>query len=107
MVFHYEGRKCCDSCRTSWSQRCDHGATVHGVIAHGSHAAYMKTPASCLVHLREEISFAGGAPSLVAPARPMARCCAWTSAPATPWRCSALDRWGCRLYSWRRPWVSK
>lgn len=61
MVFHYEGCKCCDPCRTGWAQLCDHGASVHGVIAHGSHAEYMKTPASCLVHLPEEISFAGGA----------------------------------------------
>ncbi|MEC3768821.1 zinc-dependent alcohol dehydrogenase family protein [Cupriavidus sp. SS-3] len=61
MVFHYEGCSFCDSCRTGWTQLCDHGATVHGVIAHGGHADYMKVPVSSLVHLPEEVSFAGGA----------------------------------------------
>ncbi|WP_454805646.1 zinc-dependent alcohol dehydrogenase family protein [Paraburkholderia fungorum] len=60
-VFHYEGCKHCDSCRTGWTQLCDQGATIHGVIAHGGHADYLKVPVSSLVHLPEEISFAGGA----------------------------------------------
>lgn len=61
MVFHYEGCRHCDSCRTGWTQLCDHGAIVHGVIAHGGHADYMKVPVSSLVHLPDEMSFAGGA----------------------------------------------
>jgi (R,R)-butanediol dehydrogenase / meso-butanediol dehydrogenase / diacetyl reductase len=60
-VFHYEGCKHCDSCRTGWTQLCDQGATIHGVIAHGGHADYLKVPVSSLVHLPEEMSFAGGA----------------------------------------------
>lgn len=61
MVFHYEGCTHCDHCRTGWTQMCDHGAIVHGVIAHGAHADYMKVPASCLVPMPEGLSFAGGA----------------------------------------------
>lgn len=61
MVFHYEGCSCCDHCRTGWTQMCDAGAIVHGVIAHGGHANLMKVPMSSLVHMPEEISFAGGA----------------------------------------------
>ena len=61
LVFHYEGCGHCDHCRTGWTQMCDDGATVHGVIAHGGHADYMRVPVSSLVHMPEEISFAGGA----------------------------------------------
>lgn len=61
MVFHYDGCHVCDECRTGWTQLCENGATVYGVIANGSHADYMKVPTSVLVHLPEEISFAGGA----------------------------------------------
>ncbi|HEU0221655.1 MAG TPA: zinc-binding dehydrogenase [Paracoccaceae bacterium] len=61
MVFHYEGCGHCDHCRTGWTQMCDSGAVVHGIIAHGGHADYMKVPVSSLVHMPEEISFVGGA----------------------------------------------
>ncbi|MGN5477049.1 alcohol dehydrogenase catalytic domain-containing protein [Cupriavidus basilensis] len=61
MVFHYEGCRHCDHCRTGWTQLCDHGARIHGVLAHGGHADYMKVPVSSLVHLPQEMSFAGGA----------------------------------------------
>ena len=61
MVFHYDGCKHCDHCRTGWTQMCDHGALIHGVITHGGHADYMKVPLSCLIHLPDELSFAGGA----------------------------------------------
>jgi L-iditol 2-dehydrogenase len=40
---------------------CDRGALIHGVIAHGGHADYIKVPLSSLVHLPEQVSFAGGA----------------------------------------------
>ncbi|RQP04153.1 MAG: iditol 2-dehydrogenase [Paracoccus sp. BP8] len=61
MVFHYEGCTCCDHCRTGWTQLCDEGALIHGVIKHGAHADYMVVPMSCLVHLPDELSFKGGA----------------------------------------------
>lgn len=61
IVFHYEGCRHCDHCRTGWSQLCDDGARVHGVMSHGAHADYMKVPVSTLVHLPEEMSFKGGA----------------------------------------------
>lgn len=61
IVFHYEGCMHCDHCRSGWIQMCDNGATVHGIIVNGGHADYMKVPVSSLVHMPEEISFAGGA----------------------------------------------
>ena len=61
IVFHYEGCGCCDHCRTGWTQMCDHGAVVHGLIGHGGHADYQKVPVSCLVPLPDEVSFVGGA----------------------------------------------
>lgn len=61
LVFHYEGCGHCDHCRTGWTQMCDDGALIHGVIAHGGHADYMKVPVSSLVHMPNEISFIGGA----------------------------------------------
>ncbi|KAF1031911.1 zinc-binding dehydrogenase [Burkholderia sp. Ac-20384] len=60
-VFHYEGCLHCDHCRTGWTQMCSHGADIHGVIKHGGHAHYMKVPATSLVHLPDEVSFAAGA----------------------------------------------
>lgn len=61
IVFHYEGCKCCDHCRTGWTQMCDQGAMIHGLIKHGGHADYMKVPITSLVHMPEEITFQGGA----------------------------------------------
>jgi (R,R)-butanediol dehydrogenase / meso-butanediol dehydrogenase / diacetyl reductase len=60
-VFHYAGCGFCDHCRTGWTQMCDDGATIYGVIGHGGHADYLKVPATSLVHLPDEISFVGGA----------------------------------------------
>jgi (R,R)-butanediol dehydrogenase / meso-butanediol dehydrogenase / diacetyl reductase len=61
MVFHYEGCMHCEHCRAGWTQMCEQGAIIHGVIAHGGHADYMRVPVTSLVHLPEEVSFAGGA----------------------------------------------
>lgn len=61
MVYHYEGCRCCDPCRSGWVQMCDRGATVYGHTAHGGHADRMKVPAHALIHLPQEISFAAGA----------------------------------------------
>lgn len=61
MVYHYDGCRYCDSCRTGWVQMCDRGSTVYGQTAHGGHAHYMRVPARALIHLPEEISFSAGA----------------------------------------------
>lgn len=60
-VYHYDGCHYCDQCRTGWVQLCDRRPTVYGHTAHGGHAHYMKTPAKCLIHLPEAISFSAGA----------------------------------------------
>lgn len=61
LVFHYEGCKTCDHCRSGWTQMCDEGALINGVIIHGGHADYMRAEAAAVVKMPEEISFAGGA----------------------------------------------
>lgn len=61
MVFHYAGCSFCEHCRTGWTQLCDHGARIYGVLSHGGHANFMKVPASSLVHLPREMSFKAGA----------------------------------------------
>jgi threonine dehydrogenase-like Zn-dependent dehydrogenase len=61
MQFHYKGCGFCDQCRTGWTQMCPQGATIYGATANGGHADYMLAPASTLVHLPHEISFAAGA----------------------------------------------
>ncbi|WP_246745390.1 zinc-binding dehydrogenase [Pseudomonas sp. PNP] len=61
IVFHYKGCSHCEHCRTGWTQLCDQGADIYGVLNHGGHATYMKVPVSSLIHLPEDISFKGGA----------------------------------------------
>ena len=61
MDHHYAGCGICKHCRVGWSQLCRAGITVYGVTAHGGHAEYMKVPASTLVPLPEQLSFAEGA----------------------------------------------
>ena len=61
MVYHYDGCHVCPSCRTGWIQMCDNGPITYGLNGHGGHAQYMKVPASTLVHLPDELSFASGA----------------------------------------------
>ncbi|WP_418315509.1 zinc-dependent alcohol dehydrogenase family protein [Piscinibacter sakaiensis] len=62
MVHHYHGCGACPHCSTGWAQLCDEGVKqIYGVTAHGAHARYMKCPASTLVTLRDELSFATGA----------------------------------------------
>lgn len=61
MVYHYDGCRYCDQCRTGWVQMCDKGSTVYGQTAHGGHAPYMKAPAKSLLHLPDELSYAAGA----------------------------------------------
>jgi len=62
MVHHYRGCGACPHCATGWAQLCVEGvAEVYGVTGHGAHARYMKCPASTIVGLRDELSFAAGA----------------------------------------------
>jgi len=61
MVHHYSGCGACRHCRTGWTQMCANGSTVYGITGHGAHAPYMKVPATTLVALPEELSFATGA----------------------------------------------
>lgn len=61
IVFHYKGCSHCEHCRGGWTQLCDHGADIYGVLNHGGHATYMKVPVSSLIHLPQDLSFKGGA----------------------------------------------
>lgn len=62
MNHHYSGCGLCNSCRVGWSQMCETGnITVYGVTANGAHADYIAVPATSLVPLSEELSFAEGA----------------------------------------------
>lgn len=61
IVFHYNGCGVCDHCRTGWTQMCDLGADVHGLVVHGGHADYQKVPVSTLVKMPEDLSFVAGA----------------------------------------------
>jgi (R,R)-butanediol dehydrogenase / meso-butanediol dehydrogenase / diacetyl reductase len=61
LIFHYAGCGHCEHCRTGWTQMCDEGAMVYGVVGHGGHADYMKLPVTSLVPMPDEISFTAGA----------------------------------------------
>lgn len=61
MVHHYKGCGVCNHCRSGWSQLCRGDMKVYGRTDHGSHAEYMKVPASTLVPLPDELSFEVGA----------------------------------------------
>jgi (R,R)-butanediol dehydrogenase/meso-butanediol dehydrogenase/diacetyl reductase len=61
MVYHYDGCRYCEQCRTGWVQMCEQGSTVYGQTAHGGHAPYMKAPARSLIHLPADMSYAAGA----------------------------------------------
>ena len=62
MVHHYRGCGACPHCSTGWMQLCDEGVKeVYGVTGHGSHAKYMKCPASTIVELPDALTFETGA----------------------------------------------
>ncbi|MEZ4866751.1 MAG: zinc-binding dehydrogenase [Caldilineaceae bacterium] len=61
MNHHYYGCGGCHHCRQGWSQLCPSGYIVYGFTGHGGHAPYLKVPASTLVPLPDELSFAEGA----------------------------------------------
>src|SRR5438067_9496156 len=61
MVHHYWGCGMCKHCRIGYTQMCVHGARVMGFTANGANAPYLLAPASSLVPLPDELSFAEGA----------------------------------------------
>jgi threonine dehydrogenase-like Zn-dependent dehydrogenase len=61
MVHHYWGCGMCKHCRIGYTQMCVHGARVMGFSANGGNAPYLLAPASSLVPLPDELSFAEGA----------------------------------------------
>jgi threonine dehydrogenase-like Zn-dependent dehydrogenase len=61
MVHHYRGCGVCKHCRVGYTQMCIHGAEVMGFSAHGGNAPYLLAPASAMVPLPDELSFAEGA----------------------------------------------
>src|SRR6266849_428537 len=61
MVHHYRGCGTCKHCRVGYTQMCIHGAEVMGFSANGGNAPYLLAPATSLVPLPDELSFAEGA----------------------------------------------
>ena len=61
MVHHYWGCGMCKHCRIGYTQMCVNGARVMGFSANGGNAPYLLAPASALVPLPDELSFAEGA----------------------------------------------
>jgi threonine dehydrogenase-like Zn-dependent dehydrogenase len=62
MIHHYIGCGNCTQCRSGWSQMCVvQPIVVLGSDAHGSHAPYIRVPASTLVPLDDSLSFEAGA----------------------------------------------
>ena len=61
MVHHYWGCGMCKHCRVGYTQMCEKGARVMGSSANGGNAPYLLAPASSLVPLPDELSFAEGA----------------------------------------------
>ena len=61
MVHHYFGCGHCDQCRLGWTQLCRSGATAMGNTADGSHADFVKVPASSVLGMPEGLSFLGAA----------------------------------------------
>jgi threonine dehydrogenase-like Zn-dependent dehydrogenase len=61
MVHHYRGCGACKHCRAGYTQMCVRGSQVMGHHANGGHAEYLLAPASSLVVLADELSFAEGA----------------------------------------------
>jgi threonine dehydrogenase-like Zn-dependent dehydrogenase len=61
MVHHYRGCGMCKHCRVGYTQMCIHGSQVMGFSAHGGNAPYLLAPASAMVPLPDELSFAEGA----------------------------------------------
>ena len=61
MVHHYWGCGMCKHCRVGYTQMCVRGSKVMGFSANGGNAPYLLAPATSLVPLPDELSFAEGA----------------------------------------------
>jgi len=61
LIHHYRGCGTCKHCRIGYVQMCVHGAKVMGGSMHGGNAPYLLAPASALMPLPDELSFAEGA----------------------------------------------
>lgn len=62
MIHHYTGCSTCEHCRSGWAQLCQSApVAIYGNNANGGHAPYLTVPASTLVALPDELSFATGA----------------------------------------------
>lgn len=62
MVHHYAGCGSCERCLTGWPQMCTETTVqTYGASNHGAHAPYLRVPASCIVPLPDDLSFAAGA----------------------------------------------
>ncbi|MBV9577842.1 MAG: zinc-binding dehydrogenase [Chloroflexi bacterium] len=61
MVHHYWGCGMCKHCRVGYTQMCEQGSRVMGSSADGGNASYLLAPATSLVPLPAELSFAEGA----------------------------------------------
>jgi threonine dehydrogenase-like Zn-dependent dehydrogenase len=61
IVHHYWGCGVCKHCRVGYAQMCVRGAPVMGFSANGGNAPYLLAPASSLVFLPDELTFAEGA----------------------------------------------
>jgi threonine dehydrogenase-like Zn-dependent dehydrogenase len=61
LIHHYKGCGTCKHCRIGYTQMCMTGARVMGSTMHGGNAPYLLAPASALMPLPDELSFAEGA----------------------------------------------
>jgi threonine dehydrogenase-like Zn-dependent dehydrogenase len=61
MVHHYWGCGMCKHCRIGYTQMCVRGSRTMGFSANGGNAPYLLAPATSMVPLPDELSFAEGA----------------------------------------------
>lgn len=61
LIHHYTGCGTCKHCRVGYTQMCARGAQVMGFSIHGGNAPYLLAPASQVMPLPDELSFAEGA----------------------------------------------
>jgi threonine dehydrogenase-like Zn-dependent dehydrogenase len=61
LIHHYQGCGTCKHCRIGYAQMCVHGSKVMGFSMHGGNAPYLLAPASAIMPLPDELSFAEGA----------------------------------------------
>jgi threonine dehydrogenase-like Zn-dependent dehydrogenase len=61
LIHHYQGCGICKQCRIGYAQMCMRGSKTMGFSMHGGNAPYLLAPASALMPLPDELSFAEGA----------------------------------------------